>query len=402
MRRLLAPILLISLGVILIVLYALFRASLSDDSSGNDSSPLAEEMLTAPPALADPTSRTPQPIFPTPTTDRESNELATAGPPTVTATPDPRRCPLPDCLSRTGVSGRLDDVAAAANAGLPFGNYFDWWFNADPPAIGGQSAGDDPRYWQMVPVSQDGPAVSWAQIEEVLAARPGSIWIVGNEPDVIWQDNTTADAYAAIYHDVYTFIKDRDPEAQVAIAGVAQPSPLRLAYLERALDAYRDSYGQPMPVDIWSIHAFILREQAGSWGVGIPPGMEENQGLLYEIADHDDLEIFGQNLFSFRAWMAGQGYGDKPLAVTEFGILHPPDYGFPPPAVTAFMIEASEILATASGDDGLAADEDRLVQYWFWFSVHDHGDYPTGNLYDVQQDRLTAVGKAFRRYLVGR
>jgi hypothetical protein len=156
-----------------------------------------------------------------------------------------------------------------------------------------------------------------------------------------------------------------------------------------------------MPVDIWTIHAFILREQAGGWGVGVPPGIEAEEGLLYEIGDHDDLAIFMDSLITFRDWMARHGYGDKALAVTEFGILHPADYGFPPEAVAAFLIAASDFMASATGENGQPADDYRLVQYWFWFSVYDHGQFPTGNLVELQQERLTAVGQAFRRYLIG-
>jgi hypothetical protein len=409
LRRSYGPILLIVLGLLLVVLYLLLNGGLGGHSPDGGPATRAGEALGTLTALgqATPTvapSPTPQPVFPTATAGPGGGEISAgmnpAAQPPPAATPDPRRCPLPDCLSRVGVSGRLEDIAAAAGAGLPFGNYFDWWLNDDPPSIPGQP-GVSARYWQLVPTGQDGPQVSWSRIAEVVAARPGSIWIVGNEPDVIWQDDVTAAAYATIYHDVYTFIKERDSSAQIAIAGVAQPSPLRFAYLERILATYQELYDQPLPVDIWTIHAFILREQAGSWGVGIPPGIDQEQGLLYTLADHDDLAIFRQGLIDFRDWMAQRGYGDKPLAVTEFGILHPADYGFPPEAVMAFMIGASDFMANAQGESGYPEDDGRLVQYWFWFSVYDHGDFPTGNLYDVDQERLTAVGQAFRRYLVG-
>lgn len=418
MRRSLGPILLIFVGLALVALFFLLSGGLLGPSpdgrpatrAGENAATQAALGQVLPAALA---SQTTQPIYPTATgSPGGSGPAAGLTPdarPAVTATPDPRRCPRSDCLSRAGVSGRLEDIAAASRAGLPFGNYFDWWLNGDAPAMTGQPAGESgddspgglPRYWQLVPTGQDGPQVTWSQIDAVLAARPGSIWIVGNEPDVIWQDNVTAETYAGIYHDVYSFVKERDPSAQIAIAGVAQPSPLRFAYLERVLATYQDLYGQPMPVDIWTVHAFILREQAGSWGVGIPPGIDDDQGLLYEIADHDDLAIFQESLITFRDWMLEHGYGDKPLAVTEFGILHPADYGFPPETVMAFMIGASDFMATAEGASGYPGDDYRLVQYWFWFSVYDHGDFPTGNLYDVEQERLTAVGQAYRRYLVG-
>jgi hypothetical protein len=47
-----------------------------------------------------------------------------------------------------------------------------------------------------------------------------------------------------------------------------------------------------MPIDVWNVHAFILREEAGSWGVGIPPGMAGETGQLSEIGDHADIGIF--------------------------------------------------------------------------------------------------------------
>lgn len=417
MRRSLGPILLIFLGLALILAYLLLRDRRADGPAEAQPTAQRAESAGTSPALSATTptvapASTPQPIVPTPTEPMQasapdpapatSDTPAASNAPLATFTPDPRRCPLPNCLARSGVSGRLEDIAAAAGAGLPIGNFFDWWLNKHPPLIPGLSEGDPASYWQMVPVSQDGPLVPWTTIEEVVATRPGSIWIVGNEPDVAWQDNTTAETYAAIYHDVYTFIKDRDPSAQLAIAGVAQPSPLRFAYLEQVLDTYQALYGQPMPVDIWTVHAFILREQADSWGVGIPPGMDEDDGLLYEIADHDDLEIFQQSLASFRQWMAEHGYGDMPLAVTEFGILHPADYGFPPDAVIEFLIGASHYMATARGDVGFPEDDFRLVQYWFWYSTYDGGDFPTGNLYDPEDDRLTAVGQAYQHYLAPR
>ncbi|MEZ4715566.1 MAG: hypothetical protein R2851_05670 [Caldilineaceae bacterium] len=63
------------------------------------------------------------------------------------------------------------------------------------------------------------------------ANNPGRTWIVGNEPDVAWQDNTTAADYACAYHDAYHAIKAGDPTAQVAISG--QPGDAAAAYLSQ-------------------------------------------------------------------------------------------------------------------------------------------------------------------------
>ncbi len=45
-----------------------------------------------------------------------------------------------------------------------------------------------------------------------LKTNPGAIWIVGNEVDrVYWQDDLQPQMYAQAYHDIYHFIKERDP-----------------------------------------------------------------------------------------------------------------------------------------------------------------------------------------------
>ena len=82
----------------------------------------------------------------------------------------------------------------------------------------------------------------------------GSTWLIGNEPDGIWQDNVYPGEYARIYHDVHSFIKSRDPTSRIAPGGIVQATPLRLEYLNRVLDAYAARYGGPMPVDFWTLH----------------------------------------------------------------------------------------------------------------------------------------------------
>ena len=97
--------------------------------------------------------------------------------------------------------------------------------------------------------------------------------------------------------------------------------------------------------------------------------------------------------------MAERGYGDRPLAVTEYGILHPEEYGFPPEIVADFLIGAFGFFATATNESGYLADNNRLVQWWFWYSVFDGEDFPTGNLYDPQEGQLTPLGEVFTSLL---
>jgi len=320
-------------------------------------------------------------------------------PPSVMPTIPPSQIPLTSSeLDRFGVTiARMNPDAEAAFAlGLPFGSALNWNVMRDPPEVPAE-------FWQLIRVGEEGiRGTDWDIIAEVLAAYPGSFWVVGNEPDVQWQDNVTPERYAEIYHEVYTFIKQLDPSAIVVIGGVAQPTPLRRAYLDVVLDTYQSMYGEPMPIDVWNVHAFILREEEDGWGVGIPPGLAGEEGILYEIEDHDDVQILAQNIRDFREWMADRGYGDRPLVISEYGILMPEDYGFPPERVSAFLEATFDLFVEMVGENGDAQDGDRLVQWWFWYSVYDDLLYPTGNLWDEETGQLTEVGQTWTRYLTSR
>jgi len=163
---------------------------------------------------------------------------------------------------------------------------------------------------------------------------------------------------------------------------VSQATPLRLAYLDRVLEAYAARYGEEMPVDVWNVHGFLLREERGSWGVDIPPGESVDRGVLYEIEDHDDMEAFRAQIVAFREWMAERGQRDRPLAVTEYGMLATFDY---------FLTARDEAV-------GYPRDDNRLVQWWAWYSLAD-ATYPTGNLFDLVTGAATVLGHAFARYV---
>ncbi|MEZ4682118.1 MAG: glycosyl hydrolase [Caldilineaceae bacterium] len=248
-----------------------------------------------------------------------------------------------------------------------------------PPASGlGMS------FVPMVRIKNNKIRVPLTVVAELAQQNPGHLWLIGNEPDVRWQDNTSPDVYAVAYHELYTTIKAADPTAQIAIGGISQVTPLRLRYLERILDHYQQSYGAHMPVDVWNIHTFILREEAGNWGVDVPPSFEEvTQGVLWEVADHDNLRLVENQVRLMRQWMTKHGERQKPLIVTEYGILMPNDYGFPPEKVVAFMRGSFDLFATLRDPVlGYSADDNRLVQRWVWFSTRFHR-YPTGDLFTI-------------------
>jgi hypothetical protein len=367
-------------------------ANVQSTPTAEDTRPI-DPLVPTPPAMA----WTPTPAIDsqeaitgtaeTPSSSAEDNGLAAAG-----------AAPLePGNLhSRLGVGVPINvtdvvfDATIAQQLGL--GWYLDWHINPAPIDLEGL------EYAQLYAMRDGNIPLRRDQIAQVLAANPGALWLAGNEPDVVWQDNKTPEEYAQLYHQFYTFVKTLDPSAQVAIAGVSQVTPLRLRYLEEVMAAYQRLYGQRLPVDVWNVHAFILREERDSWGVSIPPGLDVDQGMLWEIEDHDDLDLFRQQIVDFRRWMDKQGERDKPLIVSEFGILMPAEYGFPPERVAGFMTETFDYLLTAADPDiGYPADSNRLVQRLTWYSFSDTV-YPTSNLADPQTGELTVLGQTFANY----
>jgi len=295
---------------------------------------------------------------------------------------------------RWGVGVAIGPISRYNIDPLRLGWYLDWRARADPPRPGGL------EYVQMVRLKGGVLQPNAETLAAIARANPSSLWLVGNEPDVKWQDNVEPAAYARLYHQAYTAIKGADPTARVAIGGVSQPTPLRMRYLEAVLAAYREQFGAAMPVDVWNVHNFILREERGSWGVDIPPGLPDDRGILYEIDDSGNLEAFRRQIWDFRRWMAAQGYGGWPLIVSEYGIPMPEDYGFPTERVVAFLRGTFEFFLTAADPAlGDPADGYRLVQRWCWYSLDDT-TYPTGRLFDPQTGAMTAVGEGWAEYVM--
>lgn len=302
----------------------------------------------------------------------------------------PFRGPARDRIGVGFPIGRINDYDWGD--GLP-GWWLSWRVDREAPAL------SNSRFVQMVRVYQDHFRPDLTTIQRTAQAHPGALWLIGNEPDVAWQDNATPEQYAAVYNTLYGTIKKVDPTALIAIGGVSQPTPLRMAYLDRILAAYRTRFGAAMPVDVWNVHAFILREERNSWGVGIPPGMTEGTGRLYEIADHDNPTLFRQQITDFRRWMAERGFRNAPLIVSEYGILMPESYGFPADRVAEFLVDTFDFFLTASDPEiGYPADENRLVQAFCWYSTADTV-YPTSNLFDPETKTITPVGEVFRAYV---
>ncbi len=295
------------------------------------------------------------------------------------------------------------------------------------------TCGPDYGYTVNYPLD-DGPG----NLGTLVAARPGALWIVGNEPDRrIRQDDICPQQYAEAYHDIYHFIKERDPSAQIAVAGLVQVSPGRLQYLDIVLDTYLQRYGTTMPVDVWTMHIYIIPETGAGdahIAVGTDPALAIPQSFdcddpdSYCYAEHDDLDIFVHQVRMMRQWMRDNGYQNTPLVLTEFGILwpyhyygtcsdqvcpeNPPvDYGcfcdenletFHPQRVADFAEATFDYLLSAK-DQGLGYPPDayRLVQQFVWYSVQTDGTSHASNLVEFTDTSysLTVPGQRWNQYV---
>jgi hypothetical protein len=255
-----------------------------------------------------------------------------------------------------------------------------------------------------------------AELRNMARGHPGSLWLIGNEIDrrdwaitggTLGQDEILPELYATAYHDIYQTIKTADPSAKVAIGGIIQPTPLRLEYLTRAWDSYLSKYKTQMPVDVWNVHNFILQEQLWSYGAGIPPGIDAQTGVVYASdLSHVDMTIFDDQIRAFRQWMKDRGQQNKPLIVSEYGVLYPDGLGgndFGPAVVQDFMIKSFDyFLYTKDCDLGLISDDCRLVQRWAWFNLAgvepEWGINNNVALFDPNTRQLTATGAKYRDY----
>ena len=185
-----------------------------------------------------------------------------------------------------------------------------------------------------------------------------------------------------------------------------------MAYLDIVWSEYQRSYGEPMPVDVWNIHAFVLREVQGEWGASTPPGVDPGCAMDYPARDGDNVDIFRDNLIAFRGWMKDKGQQNKPLIISEYGVLWlvdgsgQPFYDeegkqFTPARVSQFMTRTFDLfLKGIYLDIGYPLDHHRLVQAWAWYSLSDD-QYYNGYLFHSDSKQLSPMGQTYADYTAG-
>ncbi|MEZ4861314.1 MAG: hypothetical protein R3C14_08405 [Caldilineaceae bacterium] len=353
--------------------------------------------------------------------------------------------------TRLGYSTSVTPITQYANIrALHAGWYVDWGVTQNPVRPSGMT------YMPMVRVHQQltcGIAItadrvkcpyvephaydytpSADAIRTFAVANPGSTWLIGNEMDRLdWaggnQDEMLPTLYPIAYKELYDIIKGADSTAKVAIGGIIEATPLRLEYLTTIWNKYQEYYGTTMPVDVWNVHNFVIAEYcrmepdgAGGqericYGGAVPPGATTNSGAYVgEDWKHIDHTAFDQQIRAFRQWMKDHGQQEKPLIVTEYGVLYnkidcpqpvPGGCGDPhwvdlnnPQVIHDFMLWTFDYFAnTADCNLGYTADDCHLVQRWAWFSLQNVWDFnPHASLYDKTTKQPLLAGEKFSQY----
>lgn len=228
----------------------------------------------------------------------------------------------------------------------------------------------------------------------------GTIWLVGNEIGYIPQkDYRSPEQYAQDYHRCYRLLNGIDPSYEVAVGPIILSENEKyvkgkyvegkggIHYLQRVLEAYKNKYGQNIPVDYYTATAYVF----------------EKQGV--------DTQTFKAQIIKFRKFLADQGEADKGLVITEFGCVQK---GPGPTEIVDFMYEAFNFLTTASDkNSGCTTDGSRLVQRWAWFTLHDVNllaklralgpgafrlDFSRTSLFN-KSGALSTVGKGYAEYV---
>jgi hypothetical protein len=342
--------------------------------------------------------------------------------PTAVSTSVPIRTPIPDSLypypeQRVGLAafGISGVDIARLHAGLVK-------LEDRGPNTGERTLGVD-----FITVLRVGPGwcvpsdpSSWeecrAEIAQMVAANPGHLWFIGNEPENPCRPGwMPSGEYARTYHAVYQFIKEQDPTAQVGIGGAVLPSKIRRDWLEKVMEAYQTTYKEPMPVDVWNIHNLLLSECPGPCqpsdpnpcppelrcsGGYVPPEMWCQKGWYFSQLDQARADLFKQLILEFRRWMKDRGLQNKPLIVTEMGVLAPrTDSGgpFPHERINQFMYETFEYMMTETDPEiGYPPDGYRLVQRWVWYALTPTDGF-NGYLFDGQGE-ITDFGLNLANY----
>jgi hypothetical protein len=238
-----------------------------------------------------------------------------------------RRSPPPLFSTPFGVT--LGDAALTAAQLDALGPvwYMDWGWRA--PTLAGHE--------RLYVIWSNEVKADRGQIPAAMLAHGAAWWSLGNEPNDPNQDYCTPEEYAELYH-IYEGWAAGAPRCGILPAGIANAD---WEWAQAFREAYRHKYGRYPRTDGWNIHNYILES-------GLDP---------YDVAE------FGRRILAFRRWMESIGEGDKPLFLTEFGVL----YGN---GCCDRPVDPPEKLETFMGDAVQWLQKSDAVSGWAWFATY--------------------------------
>ncbi len=132
-------------------------------------------------------------------------------------------------------------------------------------------------------------------------------------------------------------------------------------------------------MDVWNIHPYVWTK----------PSVAE------ELAD------LQSQLDTMRNWMMGKGQQDKPLIITEYGLLNYHDWDW----MVQYMLGSFALMDRGGYANGMPSDGGRQVQRWAWFVMNDHVwtcggqvQWPHCCFYEASDWSITPLGEAFRTW----
>ncbi len=266
------------------------------------------------------------------------------------------------------------------------------------------------------------PPLTDTELGKKIDENQGATWIVGNEPDrgptdfSSPQDDMMPEMYARAFHDVYEYIKARDPSALSRHCGFGRNNTGRIQYLDKMAGAYYKNYGTNIPADVWTMHLYIMPEVTYKYEensiAAVAVGTDRFLGMqqpdpnksyssqcgdvnndVYCFADHDNTAFFKRQIRDLRIWMKEHGQQYKPLIITEYSILYPyeedagscflqDEFGkcFTPNRVSNYLRNTFDLIDGAGEmkdvNFGFPVDDYRLVQQILWFSINTVNNSP--------------------------
>jgi len=222
----------------------------------------------------------------------------------------------------------------------------------------------------------------------------GTTWLIGNEIGYTEQnDFRTPLQYAKNYKAMYRMLKSLNRNYKVALGAIITTDhPYTkskyvggnggIAYLEDVFKSYQNEFQTAMPVDVFNIHPYAKNFDSG-------------------MTDIDDVK---KQVRKFRRFMAKNRYRDKTLIITEFGCpIGKTERG----EVGKFMRDIFDYFLNATDDEyGNPGDDNRLIQRFAWFTLHDvdNPDIANNPIFHFAQTvlldkkgRITDLGADFKK-----